>query len=113
MKFSTRKIGDIIVIDADGKMLLGDGDVEIKKAVDDLLKKGNKRILLNLARVPYMDSAGLGEMIRCFTALRRTGGDFKLLSPNQRIVDLLNITKLLNVFDWYDNEEAALKSFSK
>ena len=81
MKFSTRKIGDVIVIDVDGKMLLGDGDVEIKKAVDDLLKKGNKNILLNLARVPYLDSAGLGEIIRCFTALRRTGGDFQASVP--------------------------------
>ncbi len=113
MKFSTRKTGDVVVIDVDGKMLLGDGDVEIKKAVDDLIQKGNKSILLNLARVPYMDSSGLGEIIRCFTALRRIGGDFKLLSPNQRIIDLLSITKLLNVFDWYDDEGSALKSFSK
>jgi anti-sigma B factor antagonist len=113
MKLSTRKIGEIVVIDVDGKILLGDGDVEIKKTVDELLKKGGKNILLNLARVPYLDSAGLGEIIRCFTALRRSGGNFKLLSPNQRIIDLLSITKLLNVFDWYDNEDTALKSFSK
>jgi anti-sigma B factor antagonist len=90
---------------------LGEGDVEIKKTVDDLLKKGHKNILLNLARVPYLDSAGLGEIIRCYTALRKGGGSFKLLSPSQRVIDLLSITKLLNVFDWFDNEEAALKSF--
>lgn len=112
MKFSTRKIGDVIVIDADGKILLGEGDVEIKQAVDNLLKQGHKKILLNLDKVPYMDSAGLGELIRCFTALRKSGGNFKLLSPNERIKDLLNITKLLNVFDCYDNESAALASFS-
>ena len=112
MKFSTRKNGDIIIIDVDGKILLGEGDVEIKKAVDDLLKKGAKDILLNLAKVPYIDSAGLGEIIRCFTALRRKGGSFKLLSPNERIIDLLNITNLLNVFDSYEDEAAALKSFS-
>jgi anti-sigma B factor antagonist len=111
MKFSTRKAGDVIVIDVDGKILLGEGDVEIKQAVDDLLKKGNKKILLNLAKVPYMDSAGLGEIIRCFTALRKSGGHFKLLSPNERIKDLLGITKLLNVFDCYDNEAAAIASF--
>ncbi len=112
MKFSVRKVGEIQVIDVDGKIVLGDGDVEIKKAVDDLLQKGNKMILLNLAKVPYLDSAGLGEIIRCFTALRRSGGNFKLLSPNQRIVDLLSITKLLNVFDCYDSESSAIKSFS-
>jgi len=112
MKLSTRKIGDVIVIDVDGKMLLGDGDVEVKKTVDDLLKRGNKKILLNLAKVPYLDSAGLGEIIRCFTALRRSGGSFKLLSPNKRVVDLLHITKLLDVFDCYDNESAAITSFS-
>jgi anti-sigma B factor antagonist len=111
MKFSTRKAGDVIIIDVDGKILLGEGDVEIKQAVDDLLKKGNKKILLNLAKVPYMDSAGLGEIIRCFTALRKGGGNFKLLAPNERIKDLLNITKLLNVFDCYDHESAAIASF--
>jgi anti-anti-sigma factor len=112
MKFSTRKAGDVVVIDVDGQILLGDGDVEIKLAVDDLLKQGNKKILLNLAKVPYLDSAGLGEIIRCFTALRKSGGDFKLLSPNRRIIDLLTITKLLNVFDCYENESAAITSFS-
>ena len=112
MKFSVRNIKDIAVIDIDGKVVLGDGDVEIKQTVDDLLQKGNKKILLNLAKVPYLDSAGLGEIIRCFTALRRSGGHFKLLSPNQRIIDLLNITKLLNVFDCYDSESSAIKSFS-
>jgi anti-sigma B factor antagonist len=114
MKLSVRKIKDkdIVVIDVDGKVVLGDGDVEIKQAVDALLQKGDTKILLNLAKVPYLDSAGLGEIIRCFTALRRSGGSLKLLAPNPRIIDLLNITKLLNVFDSYDNEATAIKSFS-
>lgn len=113
MKFSTRKKGDVVVIDVDGQILLGDGDVEIKKAVDALIQKGSRNILLNLARVPYLDSAGLGEIIRCFTALRKSGGNFKLLSPNSRIIDLLTITKLLNVFDYYDKESSAIASFSQ
>lgn len=113
MKFSTRKLGEVVVIDVNGKILFGEGDVEIKKTVDGLLEKGTKNILLNLARVSYLDSAGLGEIIRCFTTLRKNGGHLKLLSPNQRIIDLLSITKLLNVFDWYDDEESALKSFSQ
>ena len=112
MKLSTRKIRDIIVLDVEGKILLGDGDVEIKKTVDDHLKRGTKNFLLNLAKVPYLDSAGLGEIIRCFTSLRKNGGSFKLLSPNKRIMDLLGITKLLDVFECFDSESAAIASFS-
>ncbi len=112
MKLSTRKMANVIIIDVDGKIVLGEGDVEIKKTVDNLLERGNKNILLNLAKVPYLDSAGLGEIIRCFTALRKSGGNFKLLSPNRRIIDLLTITKLLDVFDTYDNESVAVASFS-
>jgi anti-sigma B factor antagonist len=112
MRFSTRKIGNVIVIDVEGQILLGEGDVEIKAAVDDLVKQGHTRILMNLAKVPYLDSAGLGEIIRCFTKLRKNGGHFKLLSPNKRIIDLLSITKLLNVFDCFDNESTAIMSFS-
>jgi anti-sigma B factor antagonist len=112
MKLSVRKVKDVMVIDVEGKIVLGDGDVEIKRTVDDFLQKGNTSILLNLSKVPYLDSAGLGEIIRCFTALRKCGGNFKLLAPNQRIIDLLTITKLLNVFDCYDNESSAIKSFS-
>jgi len=112
MKISTRKTASVIVIDVDGKMVLGEGDVEIKKTVDQLLEKGNKKFLLNLAKVPYIDSSGLGEIIRCFTTLRKAGGQFKLLSPNQRILDLLTITKLLDVFDIYDSESTAVASFS-
>jgi len=111
MKVSTRKSGVVVIIDVDGKIMLCEGDVEIKDTIDNLLKKGNKHFLLNLSNVPYIDSAGLGEIIRCFTSLRKNGGDFKLLSPNQRIIDLLTITKLLNVFDSFDSESSAISSF--
>ncbi|NLT66734.1 MAG: STAS domain-containing protein [Acidobacteria bacterium] len=112
MKLSTRKSGSVVILDIEGKIVLGEGDIEIKQAVDRLVEKGNRNFLLNLARVPYIDSAGLGEIIRCYTGLRKIGGEFKLLSANQRIVDLLTITKLLNVFDLYDNEPSAVSSFS-
>lgn len=112
MKISTRKTANVVIIDVDGKIVSGEGDVEIKKTVDQFLEKGNKSFLLNLAKVSYLDSAGLGEIIRCFTTLRKTGGSFKLLSPNRRVVDLLTITKLLDVFDIYDNEATAVASFS-
>jgi len=112
MKLSTRKIGKIVIVDIEGKVLLGDGDVEIKQAVENLLRQGDQNILLNLAKVPYIDSAGLGEVIRCYTTIRRNGGNLKLLAPNERLIDLLNITKLINVFDWYQEEEAAVASFN-
>jgi anti-sigma B factor antagonist len=112
MKLSSRRVGNVMVFDVEGKILLGDGDVEIKQAVDELLSSNQKEILLNLAKVPYVDSAGLGEIIRCFTAVRKAGGNFRLLAPNQRLIDLLTITKLVNVFDWYGDEASALKSFS-
>lgn len=112
MKLSSRKAGDVVIIDIEGKILLGDGDVEIKQIVDELLGRNQKNILLNLAKVPYVDSAGLGEIIRCFTTIRKAGGSLKLLAPNQRLIDLLTITKLVDVFDWSHDESAALKSFS-
>ncbi len=112
MKLSARQSNDVAVLDVEGKILLGDGDVEIKEAVDKLLGEGRKKILLNLANVPYVDSAGLGEIIRCFTAARKAGGSFKLLAPNERLVDLLTITKLTNVFDWYNDEDDAVQSFA-
>lgn len=112
MKLSSRTVGNVVILDIEGKILLGEGDMEIKRAVDELLSRNQKDILLNLEKVPYIDSAGLGEIIRCFTAARRAGGSCKLLAPNQRLIDLLTITKLVNVFDWFGEEAAALASFS-
>ncbi len=112
MKFSSRKADNVAIIDVEGKILLGEGDVEIKQAIDELLGQGEKNIILNLAKVPYIDSAGLGEIIRCFTAIRKIGGNLKFVAPNQRLIDLLTITKLVNVFDWYNDEPSAVRSFS-
>jgi anti-sigma B factor antagonist len=112
MKFSSRSAGDVVIIDIEGKILLGEGDTEIKREVDGLLGQGSKSLVLNLAKVPYIDSAGLGEIVRSFTATRKKGGILKLLAPNQRVIDLLSITKLINVFDWYKDEAAALASFA-
>ena len=112
MKVSSRNAGDVVIIDLAGKIALGEGDVEIKNRLDDLLAQGKKKFLLNLAHVSYMDSAGLGEIVRCFTATRKQGGVLKLLAPNQKLIDLLAVTKLINVFDWYQEEATALASFS-
>jgi anti-sigma B factor antagonist len=113
MKLSSRLVDDVTVIDVEGKILLGDGDMEIRQAVDEMMGQGKRRFLLNLAKVPYIDSAGLGQIIRCFTAVRKAGGTLKLLSPNPKVVDLLTVTKLENVFDWYNEESGALSSFSR
>ncbi len=112
MKLSSRVVDGITVLDVEGKILLGEGDIQIKQAIDDLLAEGRKKYLLNLAKVPYIDSAGLGQIIRCFTAIRKSGGTLKLLSPNAKVVDLLTVTKLVNVFDWYNDESGALNSFT-
>jgi len=112
MKLSSRFVDPVTVLDIEGKILLGEGDTQIKQAIDDLLADGRKKILLNLAKVPYIDSAGLGQIIRCFTAVRKAGGSLKLLSPNPKVIDLLTVTKLVNVFDWYNEESGALNSFA-
>lgn len=112
MKLSYRLVDGVSVLDVEGKILLGEGDIQIKQAIDDLLEQGNKKYLLNLAKVPYIDSAGLGQIIRCFTAIRKSGGTLKLLSPNAKVIDLLTVTKLVNVFDWYNDEAGALSSFT-
>ncbi len=112
MKLSSRLVDGVTVLDVEGKILLGEGDIQIKQAIDDLLAQGRKKYLLNLAKVPYIDSAGLGQIIRCFTAIRKSGGTLKLLSPNAKVVDLLTVTKLVNVFDWYNDEAGALSSFT-
>jgi anti-sigma B factor antagonist len=111
MKLSSRLVDEVTILDAEGKILLGEGDIQIKLAVDELLAQGRRKFLLNLAKVPYIDSAGLGQIIRCFTAIRKAGGALKLLSPNAKVVDLLTVTKLVNVFDWYNEETGALSSF--
>lgn len=113
MNLSSRLLGPVAIIDIEGKILLNDGDVEVKQEVDDLLAKGYDKVILNLEKVPYIDSAGLGEIIRCFTTIRKSGGNLKLLSPNQRLIDLLSITKLVDVFDWYNDATEAVNSFSE
>jgi anti-sigma B factor antagonist len=111
MKLSSRVAEEVVILDVEGKILLGEGDIQIRQAIDDLLSQGRKKYLLNLSKVPYIDSAGLGQIIRCFTAIRKAGGTLKLLSPNAKVVDLLTVTKLGSVFDWYGDESSALASF--
>jgi anti-sigma B factor antagonist len=112
MTITERRQGDVVILDLDGKILLGEGDVQLREAIRRLLQSGARKILLNLANVPYMDSAGLGELVRAYTTVRREGGELKLLNLTARIQDLLTITKLISVFESFDSEDTALKSFA-
>jgi anti-sigma B factor antagonist len=111
MKIEERTVGEITVLDLKGKMLIGEGDELLRERINGLVEGGTTKILLNLAEVPYVDSAGLGEIVRCYTTVSRKSGQLKLLNLTKRLQDLLSITKLLTVFETYDSEEAAIKSY--
>jgi anti-sigma B factor antagonist len=111
MKIVERQVGDVVILDLHGKILIGEGDDALRDAVARLLDSGKTKILLNLADVPYVASAGLGEVVRCYTTVSRKGGRLKLLNLTKKIKDLLSITKLLTVFETYDSEEEAVRSF--
>ena len=112
MQIDERAVGDVVVLDLKGKITLGEGDELLKDKVNSLVNQGHRKIVLNLAGVPYIDSAGLGEIVRTYTTISRQGGSLKLLNLTKRITDLLAITKLLTVFDTYDTEADAVRSFS-
>lgn len=112
MEIAERKVSDVTILDLTGKLTLGEGDESLRQAISTLLAAGNKKIVLNLEGVPYIDSAGLGEVVRTHTTVSKQGGSLKLLNLTKRIEDLLAITKLLTVFDTYDSEADAVKSFS-
>jgi anti-sigma B factor antagonist len=112
MEILERTVSDVTVLDLKGKMTLGEGDELLKDKINSLLTNGKKRLVLNLEGVPYIDSAGLGEIVRTFTTVSRQGGKLKLLNLTKRIEDLLSITKLLTVFETFDSEADAVKSFS-
>ena len=112
MHIEERTVGDVVVLDLKGKITLGEGDELLKDKVNSLLNQGRRKLLLNFADVPYVDSAGLGEIVRTYTTVSRQGGSLKLLNLTKRITDLLSITKLLTVFETYDSEADAVRSFS-
>ena len=112
MQIDERTIGDVLVLDVKGRITLGEGDELLKDKVNSLLNQGYKKIVLNLAEVPYIDSAGLGEIVRTYTTVSRQGGNLKLLNLTKRITDLLAITKLLTVFETFESENDAVQSFS-
>jgi len=111
MKISTRQVNGVTVLDCSGRITLGEGSVTLSDVVRDLLSIGQKKILLYLAEVNYIDSSGIGELVSAFTTARNQGGELKLLSLTKKVHDLLQITKLYTVFDVNDDEATAVKSF--
>lgn len=113
MKVNSRQVNGVTIVDLSGRITLGEGSVILRDSVRDLLSKGNKNIVLNLADVSYIDSSGIGELVSAYTHVRREGGELKLLNLTKKVHDLLQITKLYTVFDIKDDEAAAVGSFGK
>ena len=113
MKFTTREVDGVTILDLSGRITLGEGSVTLRDAVKDVLAKGAKSILLNLANVDYIDSSGLGELVSAYTSVKNQGGELKLLHLTTKVHDLLQITKLYTVFDIKDDETSAVGSFSR
>ena len=111
MKIEIRTIGDVQILDCSGKITLGEGTMFIRNAVRDLLQKGEKKIILNLAGITYIDSSGVGELVGSYTTTINSGGKLKLLNLTGKLRDLLTITKLITVFEIFSDEKAALDSF--
>jgi anti-sigma B factor antagonist len=112
VKLSTRQVGDVTVIDASGRITLGEGSSAFRDKIKDLVSSGNKKILVNMAEVSYIDSSGIGELVSGFTTVTNQGGALKLVSLGKRIQDLLQITKLYTVFETFDEETSAVRSFA-
>jgi len=111
MKATVRKLGKVSVLDISGKITIGEGDVLLREKVNELLDAGENRIVLNLEKVKYMDSAGIGELVACYKRAKEKDGNVKLLNPSGKVYDLLQLTKLEEVFDTYRDEGEALGSF--
>ncbi|MGB7555391.1 MAG: STAS domain-containing protein [Candidatus Korobacteraceae bacterium] len=113
MKASTRQVDGVTIVDLSGRITLGEGSVVLRDTIKDLLGKGQKKILLNLGDVSYIDSSGIGELVSAFTSVRNQGGELKLLHLTKKVHDLLQITKLYTVFDVRDDEASAIAAFTK
>jgi anti-sigma B factor antagonist len=112
MKFTTREVGGVTIVDLSGKITLGEGGITLREEVRKLVGEGQKKIVLNLADVNYIDSSGLGELVSAYTAVKNAGGELKLLNLTSKVRDLLVITKLVTVFDVKDDEASAVSSFA-
>lgn len=113
MKASSRQVDGVTIVDLSGRITLGEGSVVLRDTVKDLSTQGQKKILLNLGNVTYIDSSGIGELVSAFTSVRNAGGELKLLNLTKKVHDLLQITKLYTVFDIQDDEASAIAAFAR
>ena len=113
MNIAERQVGDITIIDLQGNIMFEDGDQELRSAIALALESGKKSLVLNMGEVPYMDSAGLSELVRSYVAVGKRGGKIVLVDLTRKVQDLLTIAKLLTVFETFDSEAAALASFKR
>ncbi len=111
MKIFTEKQKDVLVMRPEGRFVIGDDVQEFRNILNDMVKKGEKKIVVDLSKLSYMDSTGLGELVRSYTTAKKNGGKLKLASMTKKVRDLMFMTKLLTVFDNYDTTEEAVKSF--
>ena len=111
LNIKERQAGDVTIMDLDGEVRIGDSATALRSTIRNLVARGSTKLLLNLAGVRYIDSSGIGELIANYTTVGRSGGQLKLLNLTEKVQDLLVITKLLTVFDVYDDESEALSSF--
>ena len=110
---STRQVGVVTIVDISGRIVLGEESAALRGLVCDLLSKGHKKILFNLADINYIDSSGLGHLVSAFTSVRKQGGELKLLNLTNKVHDLMQITRLYTVFDIMDDEAVAVTSFGQ
>ncbi len=111
MKISKRKNGDVLVLDLEGKILIGEGIEELRKTINSAIKEKEAKLLLNFKKVPYLDSTGLGEVVRSYTSVKKEGGVVKIVNLTNKVHDLLSVTKLITVFETFEDEAKAVASF--
>ena len=113
MSISSRTVDGVTILDLAGRITMGEASVELRNKIRDLVKAGEKRILLNLGEVSYMDSSGIGELVSAYASVSNQGGQLKLLNLTRKLHELLAITKLLSVFNTYEDEQQALQSYRR
>jgi anti-sigma B factor antagonist len=111
MRIEKRKKGDVVILDLKGKILIGDGIDVLRDIINNTISEQETQVLLNFAEVPYLDSTGLGEVVRSYTSIKKAGGVVKIVNLTNKVRDLLSVTKLITVFDTFEDEEKAIKSF--
>ncbi len=111
MKIEKRTKNGVVILDLKGKILIGDDITVLRESINNLVKENETKVLINFEQVPYLDSTGLGEIVRTYTSIKKNSGEVKILNLGVKVKDLMTITKLITVFETFDEEDRAIKSF--